>query len=250
MDAITGEGSLRYRYYYGLRIKFTASGSFTQFDIWTLAMYLVACVVYFQLPGTIVDIVVTYMLGNLSKIYRCVTLPVVTTSALLSGMVARSLAAKAAFEGLLRKQSELHRDDDKGNSAAPPSSRIISAGSLDVMIQELLAHKETGEVAKMLSEADMEAIRNQLIDTQGKPNFQGGLREGDFVWASTNNEGDGEAVTFRLLAQWFKGDRRPGPLEYVFDSTRTQRLNLRSGTNLGVGSRQIMPHPCSADETS
>jgi hypothetical protein len=239
VDASTGEGSLRYRYYYGIRVKFTAAGSFSRFDIWTLAMYLVACAVYIQVPGTIVDIIVTYCLGSLSKVYRCVTLPVVTTSALLSGMVARSLAAKAAFEALLRKQVELHED------RRAPDSRIISAGSLDVMLQELLAHKEVGEVGKELSETDMEAIRNQLLGAKGKM----GLREGDFIWASTNNEGDGEAVTFRLLAKWFAGDRKQAPLERLFDNTRSQRLNLRSSSDLGnIGGRQVIPIGGSANE--
>jgi hypothetical protein len=233
VDVVTGEGTLRYRYYYGIRIKFSAAGSFSTFDIWKLAMYLVACAVYMQVPGTVVDIIVTYCLGTLSKIYRCVTLPVVTTTALISGMVARSLAAKAAFEGLLRKQMEL----DEAPSDCR-SRRTVDPSSLDVMIQELLAHKEVGEVSKDLSQADMCSIRNQLIGGTAKSD----LDEGNFISAITNSEGDGEAVTFRLLSKWFSGSRKEGPLEQIFDNTRAQRNRLRtdrSASNTDL--RQIVP---------
>eukprot|EP00928_Gymnodinium_smaydae_P018450 TRINITY_DN1701_c0_g3_i1.p1 TRINITY_DN1701_c0_g3~~TRINITY_DN1701_c0_g3_i1.p1 ORF type:complete len:774 (-),score=160.13 TRINITY_DN1701_c0_g3_i1:86-2407(-) len=229
-DASSGEGRLRSRYTYGLRVNFDIEGCFALFEPWGLLTSLSSMFVFLTVPSMIVGFITVYFLGRASSIYfRAVYEPLSITEAFF-GWTSRMVVASQSFKRMC--------------SARHEGQPVLTVSDLrdelsQVFAFEIAAKKRNGDASGGLDEDEIEDMA-LLMAAGMDENKNGVVSLPEFVQFVTNLD----FLTLRDMALYFDKKQRIGMLEKVFDDTsvdhtnihRTRTLRTRYGQNLHLES--------------
>jgi len=243
-----GEDEMRSRYYQGILVTFSASGSYAFFDDVKFMFSLASFIVYLTVPNMIMVFLTKFGLGTLSEIYYEAQCTLLNTWELFSGQVCRALVGMVVF----------HKMSKKGRHSAPHGSVTSSAPSqtpaltpaapkekaesafteirssssrwsakrskkqvlenqntlnLDILNTELL---ELFECHECLDPGEIDTLQRVLVKIleDGQP-----ITQHSFVQAVVN----GDIGSLHCWANLFDHDRTPWFLERIFDTQRNSR---------------------------
>lgn len=223
VEDVSGIGSYRYRYYYGIRFVFESKGHFSFWNPLGIFTMLASAVVYLSLPNTFMVYFTRYCLGTLSTIYYKAQVEVLEIGSLLYGLICRALVGKAAYESLLAQNKHEQKTDS------------LTQENVGLHISELFKDEER------LDQHELGTI-NRVFSEGLDPTQDGFITRKAFVEALTNSE----ECTLQELVDLFDVDASANPCMVIFDDTMQQRRRMVRSAN----SQESLPPPLTKREKS
>lgn len=239
-DLATGTGKFRHRYYYGVRVTFRATGSFSFFDPERIFGIIATIVVYLSLPTSIAMFIVNNMLGTLSVIYSNATYEIIDVPSLLKGILTRALAAHQAYWAFWRgktateagveslrpelEQSTVTSLREPVSSEADSVEEAISRHKVEphesVLLARLRALFKAVNVDGKLDEGELSTIQVLLTESMGVSTQ---MTERQFIEYHLS----GDSADLATISDVFDVERRRYPLERLFDTDVPTKKSLQ-----------------------
>eukprot|EP00928_Gymnodinium_smaydae_P065526 TRINITY_DN48648_c0_g1_i1.p1 TRINITY_DN48648_c0_g1~~TRINITY_DN48648_c0_g1_i1.p1 ORF type:complete len:582 (-),score=47.70 TRINITY_DN48648_c0_g1_i1:9-1754(-) len=243
-DVAHGEDSYRVRYMFGMRVSFTASGSFSFFDPNKSLTTLASLLVYWSLPTAIVTLIAHYCLGGLSTFYMRASVESIEPGKMLHSLLNRSSAALHMHQSMNRSW----RDGARANNQVQTSdlsdvtSAETSVGSrrssfaksrITSVVRELFHFTNSHVHGCSLADKQICALRSVMCGSKSV------VAKDAFIEGFLAND----PASLELCGQTFDVKRRRGFLERSLEDGRVRRLRERGGVLKGGKGLLQAAHP-------
>eukprot|EP00930_Biecheleria_cincta_P047899 TRINITY_DN33297_c0_g1_i1.p1 TRINITY_DN33297_c0_g1~~TRINITY_DN33297_c0_g1_i1.p1 ORF type:complete len:585 (+),score=42.79 TRINITY_DN33297_c0_g1_i1:21-1775(+) len=238
----TGTGKFRYRYFYGVRMTFRATGSYSFFDPERIFSIIATIVVYLSMPTSVTMFIVNNLLGTLSTIYSNATYEIVDAPTLLKGVLTRALTAHQAYRAFWRGGARsLQPDTEQFISLEPATSESdseeeavckhrVEAPHESILIARLRTLFKVAEVDGKLDDGELATIK-LLLTGSLDPHTR--ISEKQFIEYHLS----ADSADLATVADVFDVDRRRHILERLFDTdVPTKRKLHRAYSNCSPAS--------------
>eukprot|EP00931_Biecheleriopsis_adriatica_P050483 TRINITY_DN29230_c0_g1_i1.p1 TRINITY_DN29230_c0_g1~~TRINITY_DN29230_c0_g1_i1.p1 ORF type:complete len:589 (-),score=82.61 TRINITY_DN29230_c0_g1_i1:127-1845(-) len=215
IDASRGTGSYRYRYMYGIRIHFSATGSFSFRDPSKLFAIIAAVVVYIQLPRTLITFLAQYLLGTLSVIYMNATCEPITLKSMFRGILTRALLAKRIYRLWYGTPASDQANAEEGIMLR--ATAAVAEADNKLLKQELSDLLEEVGLKDRIDDYELESMKLLL-------SMSDRMSEPDFI----RNVIHGQYASLDDVVKMYDVDRKHRCLERCFDSEVFTRRALHS----------------------
>lgn len=181
-------GSTRFRYYYGVRVQFSVTGSFGWVNMDALIQAITSVLVFIEVAKKIVFYFAIFGLGHLSKVYRRVVYQQVKLQRECYGLAARLVSHSSAFKEL---------QDTPGG---------ISESRLHQRFKGIFSHTEA------LDEAEISRFSKFVYDHMSHGGKDPAVDMEEYAMACSTNEN----LDFEALVGIFDANRKKSCLERFF----------------------------------
>lgn len=225
IDVGRGTGSFRYRYMYGVKVRFSSTGQFSFWDPSKLFAILAAIIVYIQMPTTIVTFIAQYLLGSLSVIYMNATCEPVRLKDMFRRILSRALLAKRVYELWYHVSEPVPAAlADTGEGLTSSAAAMQAAGDADKpkvvhehsLIKDLRELLDKLGIGGRLDGEELESLRLLLSLNEDK------MTEIDFI----QNVCHGQYASLEDVVKMYDVNRKHYCMERCFDSESLTRSAL------------------------
>lgn len=207
-----GRASWRYRYNYGIRVKFSGYGAYSYLDYNALQVNIATSMVYLSIPLTVVALFAKYALGNLSKIYEAAINEKLNLVQMFNGLLARSVLAHHCFDAFRTKAAaagkEAELDGGLRDSSFVEEVRGVFEGN------ESLDKKEIDILTKSCAGA--------MRGVERKKTAHGEILKSEFLDACSSNV----PINLAQMGVFYDEHAKRGCLEKLFDPTSHSRTKI------------------------
>lgn len=249
-----GEDEYRSRYYTGVLVEFTVSGSYSYVAYMKILNWLANLLVYLTLPNIIMTLITKFCLGTLSEMYNAAQMQLLDSWQLFSGQVCRAIVGMFAYNRLV----QLHQGQELGETPAgaadqPADTQLCKQGLPRLKGQVLRKQLQDlfGEFKDLdLNEIDvLVTVLLRILDKDGDKHIT------KIAWVETFVNSD--VSTLKNWAALFDSDRKACCLEKVFDTgakvrKKYARISMQEreldGEEAGLADGSAAPQVAPKDE--
>lgn len=207
-SAVSTQGSWT-RTYHGLKISFDTTGQFASFDTFALFESVTIVFIWLQVPSFVIYLMVTFMLGTLSRVYSSVLHQQGGLIDSTAGIAARLMNYSSTFKDL---------QDDKGDVTKQRMLRRFNY---------ILAYEDDLDANEREKYVDF-VYKTVLKDGEGRSKQRCEMLE--FCSACSS----GEPLSFEVLQKFFNRRRRAGIAERLFQDSSVSAIHTITDSQLDL----------------